>query len=107
VSLDPLADAALDATFTALAVTVTYQPLLGAPLTVDLHRLKPVQVLDGLGGGRQLHDGLIVQIRASDLPEGPPVAGDLITADGKTYRVRSAQYADAQGLVWAIEAVPA
>jgi hypothetical protein len=107
VSLDPLADAALAATFAALAVTVTYTPTAGQPVVVYAHRIRPAQVLDGLGGGRQLHDGLITHVRAVDLPAGSPAAGDLITAGGKTYRVRSAQFADAQGLVWTIEAVPA
>jgi hypothetical protein len=106
VSLDPIADAALDAAFAALAVTVTYEPLLGVPLTVPAQRMKPAQVLDGLGGGRQLHDGLIAHVRAADLPAGAPAPGDRITAGGKDYRVRSARCADAQGLVWAIEAVP-
>jgi hypothetical protein len=107
VSADPIADAALDATFAALAVTVTYAPTAGQPVVVYAHRIRPAQVLDGLGGGRQLHDGLIVQIRAGDLPEGAPAPVDLITAGGKTYRVRSAHYADAQALIWSIEAVPA
>ena len=106
MSLDAIADAALDATFAALAVTLTYMPTTGQPVVVYAHRVRPAQVLDGLGGGRQLHDGLIVQIRAADLPEGAPVAGDLIVVDNRRYRVRSAHYADSARLIWEIEAVP-
>ena len=104
---DPVAEAALDATFAALARPITYRPSLDdAGVLVYAHRLRPAQILDGLGGGRQYHDGLIVQIRAADLPAGAPADGDLIVIDGARYRVRSSKWADSGRLVQEIEAVP-
>jgi hypothetical protein len=61
--------------------------------------------LDGLGGGRIAHDGLIVQIRAADLVRDPS-EGDQAIVGQRRYRVRSARWADTARLVWEIEAVP-
>jgi hypothetical protein len=107
VSLDAIADAAIEATYTALGLTVTYQPLSGAAFAVPVHLGQPPQVLDGLGGGRHLHDGIIVEVLAADLPPGSPAENDQLLLADRRYRVRSARWADSGRLIWEIEAVPA
>lgn len=105
MSSDPLADAAVDATFAALAVPLTYRPQYGQPVTVRAVHVAPSLTLDGLGGGRLSHDGLTAQIRAVDLAHAP-AEGDQAVIDQRRYRVRSARWADTARLVWEIEAVP-
>ena len=105
MSLDAIADAAMEATFTALAIPMTYRPRYGEPAVVQAVQVRPPPALDALGGGRVAHDGLIAQIRAADLAR-PPAEGDQAIIDERRYRVRSARWADTGRLVWEIEAVP-
>ena len=105
MSADPIADAALEATFTAMAIPITYQPRYGEPAVVQAVHVRPPLALDALGGGRVAHDGLIAQIHAADLAR-PPAEGDQAIIEERRYRVRSARWADTGRLVWEIEAVP-
>ena len=91
--------------FEALAIPMTYRPRYGEPVVVRAVHVRPPPALDGLGGGRVAHDGLIAQIRAADLAR-PPAEGDQAIIDERRYRVRSARWADTGRLVWEVEAVP-
>jgi|APTNR8051073442_1049403.scaffolds.fasta_scaffold08234_5 hypothetical protein len=107
MGIDALADAALAGVFDCLAVTIGYEPRAGDSVTVRAVPRVPNLVLAGLGGGQQLHDGLLVEVRVADLPAGAPAAGDVIDSEGGRFRVRSWRHVDGLRQVWLLDAVPA
>ena len=107
MSDDPLADVTIAAAFSALAVAITYRPLLGPAVVVAAVPRVVDPLLAGLGGGQQLHDGRLLEVRAGELPAGSPGPGDQLATGGQTYLVRSWRPADGSRQVWLLDAVPA
>jgi hypothetical protein len=107
VSLDAIADAAIEATYTALGLTATWVPVYGAAFAIPVHLGQAPQLLDGLGGGRHLADGIIAEVRVADLPAGSPGENDQLLLGSRRWRVRSARYKDPNMLVWLLDCVPA
>lgn len=107
MSVDAIADAAIEATYNALGLTATWVPVYGPAFALPVHLGQPPQLLDGLGGGRSLHDGIIAEVRVADLPTGSPSDSDQLLLGSRRYRVRSARYKDPNMLVWLIDCVPA
>ena len=107
MSDDPLADVTITAVFSALAVAISYRPQFGAAVVVAAIPRVVDPLLAGLGGGQQLHDGRLLEVRGGDLPAGSPGAGDQLTVGGKAYLVRSCRPADGSRQVWLLDAVPA
>lgn len=106
MSLDAIADAAIAATYTALALTATWMPVHGPAFTLPVHLGQPPQLLDGLGGSRHPADGIVAEVRVADLPAGSPGDNDQLLLGERRWRVRSARYKDANMLIWLLDCVP-
>ena len=106
MDFDSHARTALDSCFAVLGAAAIYRPRGGNETALIAIRSRGEQVLPGLGGGRQLHAGAVLDVRASELPAGGPQADDVIVVDGAGYRIRSFTTADADGLVWRLDCVP-
>ena len=107
MSLDAIADAAIAATYGTLGLSATWVPVYGPSYAVPVHLGQAPQLLDGLGGGRHLHDGIIAEVRVADLPPGSPGDNDQLLLGERRWRVRSARYKDPNMLVWLLDCVPA
>lgn len=106
MSADALADLVAAATFQALGVDATWQPMMGAARTVRLVPRSGDRLLAGLAGGQQVHHGLLAEVAASALPTGSPAEGDALIVGECRYRVRSARFAEPTQSIWLIDAVP-
>ena len=107
MSLDVVADAAIEATYGALALTATWVPVHGPAFTIPVHLGQTPQLLDGLGGSRHPADGIVVEVRVADLPPGSPGEHDKLLLGERRYRVRSARHKEPNMLIWLFDCVPA
>jgi len=98
--------AAMDALFADInmAVDAIWYPAGGAPQPVRVIRKAPDEVT-AFGSAQILSDTTLVDVRVSEMPNPKP--GDGISIGADNLKIQGEPRRDREGLLWALELVPA